>query len=68
MFLDGKLNIKRYTEQAADLIKLRQIDMGRPLDELATNPKYDHLTDDCREVLKTLVTKAQEVSRTDDVC
>ena len=64
IFLDNDLNIKRYTEQAKELIMLRQTDIGRPISELASNLKYDQLVEDCREVLKTLVFRQQEVQTT----
>ena len=65
IFLDNELNIKRYTEPAKELIKLRQTDVGRPIAELATEIDHHQLIDDCREVLKTLVPKQRDVTRTD---
>ncbi len=65
LFLDHELNIKRFTEQAKDLVKLRQMDVGRPISELASNLECNDLAADCRAVLKTLVYKESEV-RTKD--
>lgn len=62
LFLDNELRIKRYTEPAKDLIKLRQTDIGRPIDELATQLRHDNFSDDCREVIKTLIPKQREVA------
>ncbi len=67
LFLDTELKIKRYTEQAKNLIKLRPSDVGRPIQELATNLQSDHWVNDCRDVLKTLVSKQQEVVSTEGV-
>jgi len=67
VFLDRHLCIKRYTKQAKDLIHLRKTDVGRPFGELATNLQYTKLAEDCREVLRTLVSKGQEVQRSDGV-
>ncbi|QDT91525.1 chemotaxis protein CheB [Gimesia algae] len=61
VFLDRELNIKRFTEQSTDLIRLRRTDVGRPITELASNLEYDGLQKDCSEVLKTLVSKECEV-------
>lgn len=65
VFLDSDLNIKRYTEQARQLIRLIPTDVGRPLAHLATSLLYPSLVEDCSEVLHTLVFKLAEV-RTKD--
>ena len=65
VFLDNEGNIKRFTEQAKDLVMLRQTDVGRPISELASNLDYDELQTDCQEVLKTLVFREREVSTKD---
>ncbi|WP_022949153.1 chemotaxis protein CheB [Methylohalobius crimeensis] len=65
VFLDNDLNIKRYTEQAKELIKLRPTDVGRPVCELASNLKSGGLIEDCRAVLKTLVYKEAEIESRD---
>ena len=65
IFLDGELNIKRYTEQARQLINLIRTDIGRPLAHLASSLDYEKLVDDCREVLRTLVFKLTEVRSKD---
>ena len=65
IFLDGKLNIKRYTEQARVLISLIPTDIGRPLAHLASSLAYSTLVEDCREVLRTLVFKLAEVHTKD---
>ena len=61
IFLDCKLKIKRFTRQAKAIIKLIDSDIGRPLDDLASILKYDHLIDDAKTVLQTLVFKDTEV-------
>ncbi|MBN2700409.1 MAG: PAS domain-containing protein [Methylothermaceae bacterium] len=65
VFLDNDLNIKRYTEQVKELIKLRPTDVGRPVCELASNLESDNLIEDCRAVLKTLVYKEAEIETRD---
>jgi len=65
LFLDGKLNIKRYTEPARGLVNLIQTDIGRPLGDLVSSLAYDRLVADCREVLRTLVIRVAEVQTRD---
>ncbi len=67
IFLDDQLKVKRYTEQAKDVVRLIQTDIGRPLSDLASNLDYDRLTQDCREVLRTLARKEAEVRTSDGV-
>jgi two-component system CheB/CheR fusion protein len=55
LFLDEDLHVRRFTPQAAKLIRLIPGDVGRPLADLATTLDYPALYDDAREVLRTLV-------------
>ena len=48
IFVDNKLNIRRFTEETTHLIKLIESDLGRPLSDIASNIKYPELTDDIR--------------------
>lgn len=64
VFLDNDLNIKRFTEQARLLVRLRPTDVGRPISELASSLKLDNLAADCREVLRTLNFRESEVATT----
>jgi two-component system CheB/CheR fusion protein len=66
IFLDGNLRIKRFTRQAKAIIKLIDSDIGRPLEDLVSTLKYDHLIDDAKTVLKTLVYKDTEVPTVND--
>jgi two-component system CheB/CheR fusion protein len=61
LFLDDALNVRRYTPEAATLIKLIPSDVGRPLADLATNVSYPGLYDDARTVLRRLVFKETTV-------
>jgi two-component system CheB/CheR fusion protein len=65
IFLDNKLNIKRYTEQAKRLIRLLPSDVSRPIGDLVSNLRYTTLLEDWREVLRTLVFKEAEVQSED---
>ena len=66
IFLDCNLKIKRFTLQAKNIIKLIDSDIGRPLADLVSTLKYEHLLDDAKTVLQTLVFKDTEVQTTSD--
>jgi two-component system, chemotaxis family, CheB/CheR fusion protein len=61
IFLDDQLQIKRFTRQAKSIFKLIDSDIGRPLADLVSILKYDHLIDDAKAVLQTLAHKDTEV-------
>jgi two-component system CheB/CheR fusion protein len=61
IFLDNDLNIKRYTDQAKRVVRLIPSDVGRPIGDLVSTLQYDHLVDDAKEVLRTLVFRETEV-------
>jgi two-component system CheB/CheR fusion protein len=65
IFLDNKLNIKRYTEQAKRVIRLIPSDISRSVGDLVSNLRYSTLMEDAREVLRTLVFKEAEVQSED---
>jgi two-component system CheB/CheR fusion protein len=54
LFLDKDLNVRRFTTQAAKIIKLIPGDVGRPITDLASQLRYPELVEDVRKVLKTL--------------
>jgi two-component system CheB/CheR fusion protein len=64
IFLDVKLRVKRYTEQARDVVRLIDSDIGRPLSDLTSNLRYDTLIEDCERVLATLIPMEKEVQNT----
>ena len=65
IFLDQKLNIKRFTAEATKLVKLIPSDVGRPIGDLASNLRYDQLQADAAEVLRKLGSKEKEVQTRD---
>lgn len=65
LFLDGQLNVRRYTDRAAKIISLRESDLGRPLSDLSSILNYPELTADAAETLRTLAFSEKEVSGTD---
>ena len=57
LFLDGDLNVRRFTPQATSIIQLIKSDVGRPITDITTSLLYDALAEDVKEVLETLVFK-----------
>ncbi|MDO9471177.1 MAG: chemotaxis protein CheB [Nitrosomonas sp.] len=66
LFLDQKLNVRRYTEQASKIINFRESDIGRPLSDLTTILQYPALQDDAKETLRTLIFSEKQISTGDD--
>lgn len=54
LFLDNKLNVRRFTTQATKIIKLIPGDIGRPITDLASDLLYPQLVEDAHEVLRKL--------------
>ena len=65
IFLDGELRIKRFTPEAQKMIKLSQVDLGRPIGEIASNLSYASLDADVQSVLDTLVVRETNVRAKD---
>lgn len=65
LFLDGALLIRRFTEQAAKIIKFIPGDIGRPVTDLSSELLYPDLTAHAQEVLRTLMPLEKEVNTTD---
>jgi two-component system CheB/CheR fusion protein len=65
LFLDQNLNVRRYTDRAARIIRLRESDIGRPLSDLTTSLQYPDLHDDARDTLRTLASSEKQIT-TDD--
>jgi two-component system CheB/CheR fusion protein len=66
LFLDKDLNVRRFTEQIKRIISLRDVDIGRPLGELATTLNYPALHADAKETLRTLAFSEKEISTSDE--
>ena len=65
LFLDGALNVRRFTTQASKLIKLIPSDVGRPITDIASDLLYPALEVDVAEVLRTLVFVEKAVATQD---
>src|SRR6185436_8634983 len=65
LFLDNDLNVRRFTTQAAKIIKLIPGDVGRPITDLASDLLYPELAEDAREVLRKLGFTEKPISSRD---
>ena len=65
IFLDKDLCIKRFTIHATKVVNLIPSDIGRPIDQLAAKFRYENLSVDAKEVLRTLVYKQIELQTND---
>jgi two-component system CheB/CheR fusion protein len=65
LFLDKDLNVRRFTAQATNIIKLIPGDVGRPITDLASELHYPDLAADAREVLRTLTSAEKPVAADD---
>ena len=65
VFLDNKLQIRRFTSGADKLFKLRQGDVGRPLSDIVTDLLYPEMVEESQEVLRTLAFSEKQITATD---
>ncbi|MBI4296057.1 MAG: PAS domain S-box protein [Chloroflexi bacterium] len=65
IFLDKELKIRSFTPATADVFNIREVDIGRPLEEITSRLAYEKVVDDAREMLRTLGPKEIEVQRKD---
>ncbi|KAB0670446.1 PAS domain-containing protein [Oryzomonas sagensis] len=65
IFLDSRLNIRRFANASSKLFKLIPSDVGRPLSDIVNELSYPELTADAENVLRTLVFSEKQVSTTD---
>jgi two-component system CheB/CheR fusion protein len=61
LFLDEAFCIRRFTTQAAKIIRLLPGDLGRPITDITTLLVYPELAEDARGVLETLIFKERQV-------
>ena len=61
LFLDNKLCVKHFTNQMSVVSRLISSDVGRPITDIASDLIYPELTEDVREVLRTLITVEKQV-------
>ena len=61
IFLDTRLNIKRFTPATTKLFNLIQTDLDRPISDITAKIRYDNLEKDAKNVLDTLSIQEAEV-------
>lgn len=54
IFVNNDLKIKRFTPSATEIFSLIASDIGRPISDISSTLKYEHLIDDIKEVLDEL--------------
>ena len=65
VFLDNELHVRRFTTGADKLFKLIPGDVGRPLSDIVSDLLYPGMTEEAREVLRTLVFSEKQIATTD---
>jgi two-component system CheB/CheR fusion protein len=65
VFLDNRLHVRRFTTGADKLFKLIPGDVGRPLSDIVTDLIYPEMTEESREVLRTLAFSEKQITATD---
>ncbi|MFH1096007.1 MAG: PAS domain-containing protein [Candidatus Desantisbacteria bacterium] len=65
LFLDNALCVRRFTNQASKITRLIPSDVGRPITDIASDLLYPEMSDDAREVLRTLVSIKKQIATSD---
>ncbi|MDP3877445.1 MAG: chemotaxis protein CheB [Methylobacter sp.] len=65
VFLTNKLYLRRFTDHATHIFRLRPQDLGRPLSDISTDLDYPLLQQDAIEVLRTLVVSDKQIQTHD---
>ncbi|WP_376694875.1 chemotaxis protein CheB [Wenzhouxiangella sp. EGI_FJ10305] len=66
LFLDRNLDVRRYTDRAAEIINLRETDIGRPLSDLTSSLQYPDLQHDAAETLRNLQPSEKQIQASDE--
>jgi chemotaxis methyl-accepting protein methylase len=64
VFLDNDLHVRRFTPGADKIFKLIPGDVGRPLSDIVSDLLYPGMTEEAREVLRTLVFSEKQINTT----
>jgi two-component system, chemotaxis family, CheB/CheR fusion protein len=68
IFLDHRLNLRRFAIGTNKIFKLIASDVGRPLSDIANDLCYPELSEDVAYVLKTLIFTEKQIKTTDGRC
>lgn len=66
LFLDKDFNIRRYTDHAQNIVKIRKSDIGRPFTDLVTNLNYPEMETHVKDVLNKLNTIEKPIATNDN--
>lgn len=66
LFLDKEFNIRRFTDNAQNIVKIRKSDIGRPFTDLVNALEFPNFSIDLIEVLKSLKTIEKSIAANDD--
>jgi two-component system CheB/CheR fusion protein len=66
LFLDKDFNIRRYTDPAQNIVKIRKSDIGRPFTDLVTNLNYPDMEAHVKNVLNKLNTIEKPIATNDN--
>jgi two-component system CheB/CheR fusion protein len=66
VFVDSQMIITRFSPDATQVFKLRETDVGRPLDEISNSLRYPDLIDDLASTLKTERMIEREINTLDE--
>ncbi|KUO76435.1 MAG: hypothetical protein APF77_17925 [Clostridia bacterium BRH_c25] len=64
IFLDSNLCVRKFTPAVTGEVNLIESDIGRPINHISCNLKNEHLTEQARNVMSTLVPFEHEVQST----
>ena len=68
LFLDNNLCVRHFTSQMSVVSRLISSDVGRPITDIASDLDYPELTEDAREVLRTLDMVEKQVMSNNGCC
>ncbi|MDT3739213.1 MAG: CheR family methyltransferase [Candidatus Kapabacteria bacterium] len=66
LFLDKEMNIRRFTDHATKIFKLRTPDIGRPFTDIVTDLIYPDISNHAKKVISTLVFIESAVATLDE--
>lgn len=65
IFLDVRMNIRKFTPAVTRVINLIELDIGRPIRDISHQLKYEHLVSDAENVLYTNLELEKEIQSKD---
>lgn len=66
LFLDKEMNIRRFTDHATKIFKLRKPDIGRPFTDIVTDLIYPDISNHAKKVISTLIFIESAVTTLDE--